>query len=295
MSAQMSISKKQLRGKIKKQFLAFIGVAFLLLGGATYFFLFTYKGQEILYDVFGGNNLHIVSNNQELFWFYAHHRNDPNAPIFQRIENALSKFSPDLVLVEGGADKFEGSRDEAIYAGESSFTAYHAKENKIPVEDIEPPLTSQIEYLQSKYGADRILAMYLIRQICSELIMSDNSKWDFDHEMLVHTKYFKENGLDYKGETVEDILNTVNAFLPKALDNANWRDVDFKYLYSVYAGKDGVLYPIYNDITNFRNIYLVEFIKEKKNEYDRIFIVMGGGHLDATRKLLNELYGSACH
>lgn len=263
---------------------------FILVGGAVCFFMFTYNGQEIFYDIFGGNDLHLASNNKELYWFYTRHRNDPNAPIFRRIENALLEFAPDLVLVEGGADKFEGSRDEAIYNGEPSFTAYLAKENGITVEDIEPPFTRQIEYLQSKYKPDDILAMYLIRQIFSELSMSDNSKWNFQYEILKETQYFIENGLNYKGETLEDILNTINAFLPEAVDSTTWKDVDSIKLYSVYASKSGILYPIYNAITNYRNVYLVELLKEKKITYDKIFIVMGGGHLDATRVQLTELY-----
>jgi hypothetical protein len=99
---------------------------------------------------------------------------------FKRIENALIKFSPVFGLVEGGNDTFEGSRDEAIYDGEPAFAAYLAKNNAITVENIEPPFTNQVEYLQSKHTADEILAMYLIRQISSMQFASDNSLWDFD-------------------------------------------------------------------------------------------------------------------
>lgn len=61
----------------------------------------------------------------------------------------------------------------------------------------------------------------------------------------------------------------------------------------VYAKESGVLFPIYRDVTEFRNIYLVELIKEKKNIYGRILIIMGGGHLEETKEQLNELYFSS--
>ena len=118
----------------------------------------------------------------------------------------------------------------------------------------------------------------------------DNSQWDFNGALLSDTQFFKDNGLDYQGKTLEDILNTVNAFLPEPVNADNWRDVDIKKMDYVYSREGGVLYPIYNDVYNFRNIYLVELIKEKKDMYDKIFIVMGGRHLADTKEQLNELY-----
>lgn len=275
---------------MKKRIITIACAAILLLVSITCFFKFTTYGQDILYDVFGGNDFYLTSDNKELYWFDVAHRNNPNAPIFKRIENLLVKFNPDLVLVEGGADTFEGSRDEAIYDGESAFAAYLAKNNAITVENIEPPFTKQVEYLQSKYTADEILAMYLIRQISSMQFASDNSMWDFDQEVLNQTQFLIDSGLTYSGKTLEDILITVNVFLPESVDGNNWRDVDIRKMNYVYTREDGALYPVYNDVTNFRNIYLVELLKEKKDTYDRIFIVMGGGHLVETKEQLVDLY-----
>ncbi len=274
----------------KKRILILICAAIVLLAGMVYYFRFTYSGESKLYDIFGGNNLHLTAGNKEIYWFDVRHSNDPNAPMFQRIETAFTEFNPDLVLVEGGANTFEGDRDTAIYEGESTFATYLAKQNDTPVEDIEPPFDKQIEYLQSKYDSQAILAMYLIRQISSQQWASDNSEWDFDGYLHNETQYLKDHGLDYQSETLEDILNTVNAFLPEPVNADNWRDVDKRKMSYVFAREGGTLYPIYNDVYNFRNIWLVELIKEKKDLYDRIFIVMGGQHLVDTKEHLNELY-----
>ncbi len=276
----------------KKRILILICAAIVLLAGTVYYFLFTSSGKSKLYDIFGGNDLYLVADKKELYWFDVRHSNDPNAPMFQRIENALTEFNPDLVLVEGGFDTFEGDRDSAIYAGESAFATYLAKQNGIAVEDIEPPFDKQIEYLQSKYAPGEILAMYLIRQISSQQWAPDNSQWDFDEYLLSETQYLKDNGLNYQGETLEDILNTVNAFLPEPVNADNWRDVDIKKVNYVFNREGGVLYPIYNDVYNFRNIWLIELIQEKKDLYDKIFIVMGGQHLVDTKEQLNELYSN---
>jgi hypothetical protein len=60
-------------------------------------------------------------------------------------------------------------------------------------------------------------------------------------------------------------------------------------VYRVYAKNEGIIHTIYEDVVNYRNVYLVELIKEKSN-YDNIFIVMGGQHLKDTKKQLQELY-----
>lgn len=278
--------------KNKKLIIILMCAVIILLAGAVYYLKFTFVGESKLYDIFGGNDLHLAADSKEIYWFDVRHSNDPNAPMFQRIENALTGFNPDLVLVEGGADTFEGDRDTAIYEGESSFATYLAKQNGTQVENIEPPFDKQIEYLQSKYASDEILAMYLIRQISSQQWSPDNSKWDFDGYLLSDTQYFKDNGLNYQGETLEDILNTINSFLPESVNSGNWRDVDIKKMANIFNRKGGVLYPVYNDVYNFRNIYLVGLIKEKKDMYNRIFIVMGGGHLADTKEQLNELYSN---
>lgn len=276
--------------EIKKRVWILICVVVIVLAGTTYYFRFTSSGERILYDVFGGNDLHLMADGKEVYWFDVHHSNDPNAPMFQRIENVLTEFCPNLILVEGGAHTFEGDRESAIHEGESAFATYLAKQKGIPVEDIEPPFEKQIEYLQSKYLSDDILAMYLIRQISSYQWAPDNSGWDFDEYLLSETQYLKDNGLDYSGETLDDILKTVNIFLPAPVNNDNWRDVDKKKVRYVFSREDGALYLIYNDVYNFRNVWLVGLVEEKKALNDKIFIVMGGSHLSATKEQLKELY-----
>lgn len=141
----------------KKRIIMLVCIIILFVTGTVYYFQFTLSGENLLYDIFGGNNLHIAANGRELYWFDVRHSNDPNAPIFQRIEHSLTDFSPDLILVEGGFQTFEGNRDAAIQEGEAAFAAYLAKQNEISVEDIEPPLTKQLEYLQSKSFENAII------------------------------------------------------------------------------------------------------------------------------------------
>lgn len=58
----------------------------------------------------------------------------------------------------------------------------------------------------------------------------------------------------------------------------------------MYSKYDGIIHSLYNDVYNYRNIYLIELIKSKRTIYDNIFIVMGGQHLIDTKEEIEELY-----
>lgn len=274
----------------KKIVIPLVCAIILTVIASVAFFRLTSVGQSFLYSTFGGSNLHLISGEKAVFWFDVRHSNDPNDPMFKRIEDNFLKFKPDLILVEGGFNTFEGSRDEAIIDGESAFATYLAKRNGVAVEDIEPPFSDQITYLQTKHQPESILAMYLIRQINSEQSMPIDTGFDFERYLQEETQYLIDNGLDVSLSSLENILSVVNSYLPQKIDADTWKNVE--NLYRVYNQKGDSLYPIYNDVYNFRNIYLVELIREKLQDYDKIYIVMGGQHLLDTKSQLKELYST---
>lgn len=241
------------------------------------------------YRILFGKHLSLSSDNKSFFWFDVRHSNNPDDIMFKDIETCFYNFAPDLVLVEGGANTFEGNRIEAILDGENSFATYLAKQNGIAVEDIEPPFSKQIEYLQTKYPPDEILAMYLIRQTASIALLPENIEYDLYAELLNDTRFFIENGLDYKSTDIESVLETVNTYLPQSINQDNWKSQG-KNLYKVCHKDDGIIHSVYNDVYNYRNIYLVELIRERREHYGNIFIVMGGAHLRDTKAQLEDIY-----
>jgi len=255
-----------------------------------YFLKFTYTGQYFTYKTFDGNHLHLISGNRELFWFDVMHLNDANHPMFKRIENKFIDFNPDLILVEGGYNTFEGNRDEAIFAGESAFATYLAKQNGVQVEDIEPPLPEQIAYLQTKYNPEKILAMYHIRQITSIRFMPIDADFNFDSYLTIETQTLISNGLNVRSNSLNEILNIINSYLPQNIDAESFKYTNSKDLYKIYACENSALYPVYNDLVNFRNIYLIDLIRKKQDKYSKIFIVMGGQHLLDTKSQLKKIY-----
>lgn len=99
----------------KKSIIILICGVIILIAGLVYYFKFTFSGEETLYNIFGGNNLHLVNNETEIYWFDARHSNSSSDPMFAKIEKSFTEFSPDLVLVEGGFNTFEGVVLNPIY------------------------------------------------------------------------------------------------------------------------------------------------------------------------------------
>ena len=273
---------------MNKKSLLIFGAVLFIAAAAVYFFKFTYEGGSFIYKNFGGNNLHLSSGDRELFWFDVWHSNDPDDPMFRRIENEFTGFAPDLVLVEGGFDTFKGNRDEAILHGESAFAAYLAGQSGVKVEDIEPSYPEQISYLQKKYRPEMVLAMYLIRDICSKADMPVTVDFSLDSYLVRETQFLAGNGLNVSVNTQDEILGIVNSYLPQGIETQTWRSA--KSMSNVYNRKNGILYPVYNDIYLFRNIHAVDLIREKQQAHKKIFVVMGGQHLIDIKKQLRKIY-----
>ncbi len=246
----------------------------------------THVWKNYKYRIFAADHLELSNGHTSLFWFDVVHSNNPRDIMFKDLESLLTENEPDLVLVEGGYNTFQGSRETAIAEGESAFAAYIAKQNGILVEDIEPPFAKQIAYLQTKYDPDAILAMYLLRQIGSESLMQEEHNINFCDNLENMTYFLIENGLNYQNVNTGNILATLNRFLPEPINDQNWRGLK---VYQIYAKNKGIIHTIYDDITSYRNMYLVELVQQKTH-CDKIFIVMGGQHLKDTKRQLQDMY-----
>ncbi len=271
--------------KKSKRFIPVIAALFVIIIFAVTLNV-THIWKNYKYRIFAGHHLRLSDGNKSLFWFDAVHSNNPRDIMFKDLESLLTENTPDLVLVEGGYDTFQGNRESAIAEGESAFAAYIAKQNGIIVENIEPPFAKQIEYLQTKYDPDEILAMYLLRQIGSQALMPEESNAHFYDILKNMTHFLIQNGLNYQNANIENILAVLNRFLPEPINDENWHNLK---VYRIYAKNDGIIHTIYDDVTSYRNIYLVELIQQK-SRYGKIFIVMGGQHLKDTKKKLQEMY-----
>jgi hypothetical protein len=170
--------------------------------------------------------------------------------------------------------------------GESAYVTYLSKKDNIPVSSIEPPIDEQLSFLQKKYKSSDILAMYMLRQINQMQRESKNKSIDFFNYM---EKFVSKYQFKNKFETVDrnKIVELLEPYIGFKVTTENWKRINAYEI--VYKGT-GTINNIYTDILAFRDEYSVKLIKEKLNEYDRLFIMMGADHIKVQRDALEKYF-----
>jgi len=265
----------------KFYFIALVICGFCVLSCATDAFTYMRKG---------GNHLNLSDGAGEFFWFSGIHSNDPKNPMFGDIEKEFLKFIPDLVLVEGGAERnTRETKSDAILNGESAFTAFLARTQKIECMSIEPPDSYLGEKLSEKYSVDDILAMIAIRQIQQWQREYKDREFDFEDMIVGFMRNSSQRmfiSVDFEA-SIGRIKGITERYVGFKVDNGNWRRVP---AYQLIHDNTTVIHPIWADTIALRNTYLVELIGEKKKTYKKIFVMMGFDHALETGKELRALY-----
>lgn len=247
------------------------------------------QSEKRIYKRVGGDHLHLKAKNKELFWFSGMHGSNPKNPMFADIKREFESFSPHLVFVEGHANKsiYENELD-AIRNGESAYVSFLARNNGITCLDIEPNDSIINHYLFRKYGKEEVLSMYLIRQMI-QWGRNKNKDFNFEEQVISYINWENSNiGHFNKEITLDMVSKLLNPYSGiQSINNQNWRNFDAKtYLYF----SDNKISEVYNAISEYRNIYLVDVIKESISKYDKIFVMMGFDHAKEMNAELRLLF-----
>lgn len=255
---------------------------------ASLFFMLACNTECRIYKRAGGNHLHLISRDKELYWFNGIHGTDPKNPMFYDISVEFAKFHPDMVLVEGNAIAPNDSLD-AIRNGESSYVAYLAQSNDIPVQSTEPTDSSIFNYLSNTYSKAEILAMYLIRQLVQWQRENTFTNFEVDAVDFVNgiNKTLKYSATPLKLSQLSVLLEPYTNI--EDLNNSNWKDFEAKkYLYF----SNNRISEIYEQVLAYRNIYLTHLLNEKFETNKRVFVMMGFDHAKELKKALTEIFES---
>ncbi|WP_159520614.1 hypothetical protein [Sunxiuqinia indica] len=246
------------------------------------------NAERRIYRRVGGEHLHLVSGNKELFWFNGIHGVDPSNPMFYDISVEFSKFNPDMVLVEGNASAPNDSL-EAIRHGESAFVAYLAQASNIAIQSTEPTDSCIFSYVLNSCTKDEILAMFVIRQMVQWQRQKANINFE---EMAVDFVNNTNKTLKYSATpiTITQLSVLLEPYTNIAnLNNNNWKNFEAKkYL---YFSKNRIN-EIYEKVSAYRNIYMMQLLKEKFECNNKIFIMMGFDHAKELKKALTEIFES---
>lgn len=244
------------------------------------------------YKRVGGVHLHLKSAKKELFWFNGIHGNNPKNPMFNDIKTELKKFKPSAVFVEGHFH-ISKHKDElsAIKSGECSYVAFLSKSDKIDCFNIEPTDSALNAHLIRKFSKKEVITMYLIRQMVQ---WGRNKKKiaDFEKTAIDYLKWENKTigffNDEITQESISDLLNPHSKM--ENINNTNWEQFDAKkYLYF----SKNKINKVYEETSNYRNIYMVEEIGRKLKDYDRVFIMMGFDHAKEMKSEIVNIFNKS--
>lgn len=254
-------------------------------------FIFTSCGvQDDSYARVKGKDLHLISDEKELFWFSGIHNNNPKHEMFNDIKKQFTTFKPDYVLVEGDANKYSYTSEiHAKSKGESAYVSYLCDKGNIEVGSIEPPIETQIHQLLKTYKENDILAMYILRQINQIQRESQNVNINFFNYIVPFTQRYVSKEFSYSSKDIDNdfIVRILEPHIKMKINNDNWKQVD---AYSIVYSNNGIIHSIYTNVLNYRDEYSIGLISNKLKSYNRIFIMMGADHIKAQEKALRKIF-----
>ncbi|MTI71841.1 MAG: TraB/GumN family protein [Firmicutes bacterium] len=234
--------------------------------------------------------LDLKEGDKHLLFYGSEHSNDENNPMFEDIKEKFHSINPEIVLVEGDYNNNKYSDiDNAIKSGESAYVTYFAQKENILIKSVEPSKKEQYQYLLNKYEKNSVLMMYVLRQTYQYQNQRDNKDINYKKTIKRYVDRMKKDGFPISDTeaSLKNILSLLKQYTDKDIDNKNWSNLDVKaYVYRDKAR----LNEVYNDILKFRNNRLIKTIEEALIEYDKVFVIMGSGHVIEEENRIRETF-----
>lgn len=247
-----------------------------------------------------------------ILYYGTEHTFDVHSDVFRDVQDIISSYQPNLVLVEGVLQLKNNKRqfidalirlskeDVIKRYGENVYTAYISGINHIDIDCPEPMLANEINYMITQgYSTDDIFFYYMCQFI---------SQWN-RNRIITLDKYLKKS-ITYYNYYKADIcpLYTMDMFIElskKYLAQYN------KQVNNVHFFNDlidpfprisnlGLRNSIINQVSvvreEYRDSYIVNQISCLSKKYSRIFIVFGASHVGSQiTKLKNIYFGDAMY
>ena len=234
------------------------------------------------------------NDSRELRYFGTYHSNSVADSLFSILHEEIKKFAPDYILYEGKNWPIYKSIDSTVrISGEPGYVIQLAQQNKIKHSSIEPNDKDEYEYMLKQYHLEWVVLMYMCRQIDNQQRLAHSYKTtnnQFVQNMNYFFKMVSECGFSLKGkELTYEYWKEV--YKRRLGEDLNWRNFN-PDLY--YPNKNLTkLNRVNRTSDKYRNIYMVDKILETCRSYDRVMVVVGGGHLIIQEKLLEHKFKEA--
>lgn len=211
-----------------------------------------------------------------LLYFGARHTYDPSHPQLAAIERLWLEFKPTVAFSEGGVTPLASSKQTAVARyGEPGLVRFLADADRIPVVSLEPGRNRQVEMLAPTYSLEQIKLFYILRQVMQYWRNPDRGVTLEDYLEPV-VRYF--NGMERLAaidpRSVSEIGETVAKLIP---DLKDWRRVPKEWF--VPFRNDSYTNRLARRLSELRNPHMVKLIVDAVKGQERVFAVVGMGHV----------------
>ena len=230
--------------------------------------------------------LDLTYNEKHLLVYGCYHSFNPDDSIFIDIETRLLDLNPQIVLNEGGDWQVFETKEETIYkSGEQGFVRFLCCKNNIPVKTFEPKPKREFDFILSKYVRDDVLLMYFCRQISQ--LQNQQQIEDFKKYMIGYLSYLQKNGFPIDDVDKEyDFL--INAYEQLFKEKFDWTKFNPENVWPNYDNT--ILNRINKEISEFRDISILNTIDAELKSNDKMFVIMGGNHLLKQEEKIKKLF-----
>lgn len=225
---------------------------------------------------------HFRHNGKEVVFFGTRHDlHDINHPMFTQLDNEISGFKPDIILVERNLPVESTKEDAALKSGDAGFCRFIGLENNIPVKSWDPSWNRPYHCLINEYPEEAVFTMVL---------------------SFLNFAYTPADYLRYEDFYIQQIASLETAgwnFRPEARQAAYFYRKYKTYFGSSFNGTpEGFLeqynrqrlVPLYQQIVHSlqvqRDISFIKSLREALREHDRVFIQAGSTHLSSLKNIL---------
>jgi len=222
------------------------------------------------------------NSNKSIVFFGANHSNEPNQIL--SIKKEIDIFKPEVILLEGNYNLADyPSENEAILRGGSmGFASYLAKTKGINLLSNDPMEKEEIDFVLHGYGKEICFLYFFIRNFES---ITRRGKGELNELAEVVISNFIKNSnwvnYNYSLKNLEEIFKKI--FKKTLVLNEDFRD------YVNPTIKLSLLNQISEELSEFRDKFMLNLIKNLLNKYNRIFIIKGKSHLINQRIKIREL------
>ncbi len=200
-----------------------------------------------------------------LLYYGASHSRDPKHPQINDIESRWERFKPTVALYEGRSRGFfYGSLIEP-FAGLPEPALVHklARHDGIPLYSLEPPYADEVGELLQHFSAEQVALYFFLRVYSSEAGGQAN-------ESLALDLLAKRTDVDGLRGSITSIADLDHVWQRDFSDQTDWR---------VQRGEPGYLSEISTQSRQIRGDYMARLLIELVNGGERVFAVVGSGHV----------------